>query len=460
MKNKIEPIGQEVDFNFEEIFFSLTDKKGIIRDGNQVFARVSGYDKEEMISKPHSLIRHPEMPKCIFELFWKTIQADLPIVAYVKNLSSDGKYYWVISTVIPIKDGYLSIRMKPQSPLFEKIKKIYPVLLETEKGKGIKAASALLSSFLVENGFESYESFMVRALTTEILANQKLINFSPLDIEGSGVKNKTYNEISRSYGKNSRQFNAVLEKVKFIIEFAPTLRSKTDLILLSCNKLDYISLNMSINSGNLGQETASVSIISREFQSMVSIIRSLVKKFQDNSIKLRNDISIIEFESMFSFLQIKTIELFFNEFFASEKESNGETNKNTESSKNNLSILFSLLINSISSSSIKALERSNSSCKGLLDISNLLKAKIFSLEITKDLSKIEISRNKRIEGYFDNQIQDIQNFISGNKDNISNIQEITSAAANEIKNIIDHMNQINHYISNINKKLQDQKNPN
>jgi PAS domain S-box-containing protein len=460
MKNKIEPISQEVEFNFDEIFFSLTDKKGIIRDGNKVFTRVSGYLKEDMVSKPHNLIRHPEMPKCIFELFWKMIQADLPIIAYVKNLSSDGKYYWVISTVIPIKDGYLSIRMKPQSPLFEKIKKLYPMLLELEKEKGVKAASALLTSHLLENGFENYESFMVRALTTEILANQKLINFSPLDIEGSGVKNKTYNEISRSYGKNSRQFNVVLEKVKFIIEFAPTLKSKTDLILLSCNKLDYISLNMSINSGNLGQETASVSIISREFQSMVSIIRGLVKKFQDNSVKLRNDISIIEFESMFSFLQIKTIELFFNEFFALEKESDGEPNENTESSKNNLNILFSLLINSISTSAIKALERSNSSCKGLLDISNLLKAKIFSLEITKDLSKIEISRNKRIEGYFDNQIQDIQNFISGNKDNISNIQDITSAAANEIKNIIDQMNQINHYISNINKKLQNQNNSN
>ena len=183
-----------------------------------------------------------------------------------------------------------------------------------------------------------------------------------------------------------------------------------------------------------------------------------VKKFQDNSIKLRSEISIIEFESMFSFLQIKTIELFFTEFFEFEKESNGEANENTESSKSNLNILFSLLINSISLSAIKALEKSNSSCKGLLDISNLLKAKIFSLEITKDLSKIEISRNKRIEGYFDNQIQDIQNFISGNKDNISNIQEITSAAANEIKNIIDHMNQIYHYINNINKKLKNQNN--
>ncbi len=453
MKNKIEPISQEVEFNFDEIFFSLTDKKGIIRDGNKVFARVSGYQKADMISKPHNLIRHPEMPKCIFELFWKTIQANKPIVAYVKNMCSDGKYYWVISTVIPIKDGYLSIRLKPQSPIFEKIKKLYPMLLEMEKEKGINAASELLNSHLLENGFENYESFMVRALSTEILANKKLINFSPLNIEGTGIKNKTYNEISRSYGKNSRQFNAVLDKIKFIIEFSPTLKSKTDLILLSCNKLDYISLNMSINSGNLGQETASVSIISREFQSMVSIIRGLVKKFQDNSIKLRSEISIIEFESMFSFLQIKTIELFFTEFFEFEKESNGEPNENTESSKSNLNILFSLLINSISLSAIKALEKSNSSCKGLLDISNLLKAKIFSLEITKDLSKIEISRNKRIEGYFDNQIQDIQNFISGNKDNISNIQEITSAAANEIKNIIDHMNQINQYINNINKKL-------
>ena len=73
MKHKIEPINQEVEFGFEEIFFSLTDKKGIIVDGNNVFTRVSVYQKEELISKPHNIIRHPEMPKCVFELFWKKL---------------------------------------------------------------------------------------------------------------------------------------------------------------------------------------------------------------------------------------------------------------------------------------------------------------------------------------------------------------------------------------------------
>lgn len=454
MKNKIEPINQEVEFGFEEIFFSLTDKKGIIVDGNNVFTRVSGYQKEELISRPHNIVRHPDMPKCVFELFWKKLQADQPIVAYVKNMDKEGKFYWVLSTAIPIKDGYLSIRIKPQSPFLNVVKELYPILLEKEKKDGIKAASAVLMEKLLEHNFETYESFMVRALSDEILTNKKLIQFSPLNVEGLGIKNPIYKEISRSFGKNSKQFNVVLDKIKSIIEFAPNLKSKTDSILLSCNKLDYISLNMSINSGNLGQETASVSIISREFQSMVSIIRGLVKKFQDNSIKLRSEIEIIEFESMYSFLQIKTIELFFNEFFNMEKDNDGEPTENSESSRKNLRILFAQLIQSINLNAIKALEKSSSSCKGLLDISNLLKGKIFSLEITKDLSKIEISRNKRIEGYFDNQIQDIQNFISGNKDNIGNIQEMTSAAANEIKNIIDSMKQINNYISSVNKKLQ------
>ncbi|WP_397602263.1 PAS domain-containing protein [Silvanigrella sp.] len=454
MKHKIEPINQEVEFGFEEILFSLTDKKGVIVDSNNVFIKVSGYQKEELISKPHNIVRHPDMPKCIFELFWKKIQADQPIVAYVKNMNKEGKFYWILSTVIPIKDGYLSIRIKPQSSFLNMIKEFYPILLEKEKKDGIKAASVLLMEKLLQHNFETYESFMVRALSNEILANKKLIQLSPLNTEGLGIKNPVYKEISRSFGKNSKQFNVVLDKVKSIIEFAPNLKSKTDSILLSCNKLDYISLNMSINSGNLGQETASVSIISREFQSMVSIIRGLVKKFQDNSIKLRSEIETIEFESMYSFLQIKTIELFFNEFFNMEKDNDGEPTDNSEGSRKNLRILFAQLIQSINLNAIKALEKSSSSCKGLLDISNLLKGKIFSLEITKDLSKIEISRNKRIEGYFDNQIQDIQNFISGNKDNIGNIQEMTSAAANEIKNIIDSMKEINNYINSVNKKLQ------
>ena len=89
---------KEIILNSEELFFSRTDEKGIILSGNDIFVKVSGYRREELIQNPHNIVRHPDMPKAVFKLFWQTIQAQQPICAYVKNMAADGSYYWVFAT--------------------------------------------------------------------------------------------------------------------------------------------------------------------------------------------------------------------------------------------------------------------------------------------------------------------------------------------------------------------------
>ena len=81
----VERDDQEVQFAIDEMLISRTDKTGIIQSGNDVFVRCSGYDREKLIGSPHNIIRHPDMPKCIFKLLWDTIKIDKPIMAYVKN---------------------------------------------------------------------------------------------------------------------------------------------------------------------------------------------------------------------------------------------------------------------------------------------------------------------------------------------------------------------------------------
>ena len=99
---KVEPKNIESVFLPDEMFFSTTDLKGIILSGNDVFIRVSKFSKEELIGKPHNIIRHPDMPRIVFKLLWDYIQSGKPIVAYVKNIAKDGSYYWVLATVVPI----------------------------------------------------------------------------------------------------------------------------------------------------------------------------------------------------------------------------------------------------------------------------------------------------------------------------------------------------------------------
>lgn len=159
----------EVPFGIEEIFFSRTDGRGVIQAGNSVFQRVSGHAWERLINAPHKIIRHGDMPKAVFHLLWDRIKAGKPTGAYVCNSSADGRYYWVFAVVVPLADGFLSVRVKPTSELLDKVKALYDRLLQAEAaGRSPAESAAALVDGLVQSGFPSYDSFQARALATEV----------------------------------------------------------------------------------------------------------------------------------------------------------------------------------------------------------------------------------------------------------------------------------------------------
>ena len=160
----------EIPFGIEELFFSRTDARGRILAGNDVFQRVSRYAWEEMIERPHNIIRHPEMPRAVFYLLWDRIRAGLPVGAYVKNRAQDGRHYWVFAVVTPIEDGFLSVRLKPGSPLFAAAAQLYAVIRKEELASDCKPAESahLLLRHLGAAGFVDYPSFMAGALASEI----------------------------------------------------------------------------------------------------------------------------------------------------------------------------------------------------------------------------------------------------------------------------------------------------
>ncbi len=168
----------EIPFRIEELFFSRTDARGRILSGNDVFQRVSLYGWDEMIERPHNIIRHPDMPRAVFYLLWERIRAGQPVGAYVKNRARDGRYYWVYAVVTPLDDGYLSVRLKPGSALFAAASGLYGAIrrqeLETDC-KPAESADALLG-LLSQAGFTDYPSFMARALGGEIRNRDAALN--------------------------------------------------------------------------------------------------------------------------------------------------------------------------------------------------------------------------------------------------------------------------------------------
>jgi len=93
--------GTERTFDKSDIIVSKTDAKGIITYANDIFLTIADYQEHEVLGKPHKVIRHPAMPKCIFKLLWETIASSNEIFAYVVNRTKYGDYYWVFAHVTP-----------------------------------------------------------------------------------------------------------------------------------------------------------------------------------------------------------------------------------------------------------------------------------------------------------------------------------------------------------------------
>lgn len=164
------PTGREVSFDPEEIIVSKTDMHGRITYANDVFMRVAGYREAELLRQPHSIIRHPDMPRCVFKLLWDTIQAGHEIFAYVINLAKNGDAYWVLAHVSPTFDefgtiiAYHSMRRSPAREKVERVRPIYRALLDEEqrhasKQDAMAASTALLTRTLTQAGM-TYEQFV------------------------------------------------------------------------------------------------------------------------------------------------------------------------------------------------------------------------------------------------------------------------------------------------------------
>ena len=81
---------------------SEADLKGNIVTVNQKYMEISKYSKEELIGNPHSITRHPDMPKEVFKSMWQTIGRGEMFRGIIKNRAKDGTPYYVDAVIKPI----------------------------------------------------------------------------------------------------------------------------------------------------------------------------------------------------------------------------------------------------------------------------------------------------------------------------------------------------------------------
>ena len=168
---------EESAFGIEELFFSHTDERGILRSGNEVFRRVSEYGWDELIGAPHKIVRHDDMPKAVFWVLWDRLRKGLLTGAYVKNRARSGKFYWVFAIVFPVPGGYSSIRLKPTSPMLAAVQALYGDLRAGEKSGEFDTDQSVMQLMggLADLGFRDYNAFMARALVDEMEARDRAL---------------------------------------------------------------------------------------------------------------------------------------------------------------------------------------------------------------------------------------------------------------------------------------------
>ena len=155
--------GVERTFAADTFIVSKTDKKGIITYANDVFLDIADYTMDEVLGKPHNMIRHPGMPRCIFKTLWTQIAAGKEIFAYVVNRTKFGDHYWVFAHVTPSFDangaivGYHSNRRAPKPETIAIIQPFYSRLRSIEDSAsnvptGVEMSCRELKSWIDQNG--------------------------------------------------------------------------------------------------------------------------------------------------------------------------------------------------------------------------------------------------------------------------------------------------------------------
>lgn len=275
-------------FEPEDIFFSRTDGRGVIQAANAVFQRISVYDWDRLIGAPHKIVRHPDMPRGVFELMWSYLKAGRPFGGYVKNLAQDGSHYWVYAVVCPVGEDFVSVRIKPTGPLLTEVEKIYRALRQEERQQDLTPAQSAqrLIEILGKSGFASYEKFMAHGLSVERQARFELL------------------------GRAADYRLGALLEVKAGVAQIEGFAEDIVHIFRQTNQIPY---NMRLQAGRLEGADGPISVISTNHRQMTQSLSEAVAKFRDMS-RLGADLLIeAEFLSGVSMVQRELSQVFAKE---------------------------------------------------------------------------------------------------------------------------------------------------
>ncbi|MFO1183379.1 MAG: PAS domain-containing protein [Bauldia sp.] len=376
-KKKILPtVDAEVPFSFEELFFSRTDGRGVILSGNSVFQRISHYSWDELLDKPHSLIRHPDMPRAVFWLLWETIKKGEPIGAYVKNRAKDGRYYWVFAIVTPVDDGYLSVRLKPSALLPLVAEEYRGLLALSTAGKLSPEASAgVLLKRLGELGFANYSAFMATALAKELATRDAELG---------------------------RPADRMLASFEDLVGAAKSLLDQSGKIFAVYDTAKYVPLNLKIHAAQLGSQGVTIAVISDNYGIISGEIREHMAHFVSSAEGVLKSI----YDGLF-LICVAKVQHEAAEFFHHEKADGGGAG---EEANEREAALLERQQRAYQEKAAAGLRRIVEETQRFQQDCSEMKRLATALEVTRIMGKMECSRLLAVKGGLHQLIDDLATF--------------------------------------------------
>lgn len=247
------------EFGTDELFFSITDQRGVIEHANAVFVRLSGYSFDELRHQPHNIIREPAMPRGAFRLIWDELLAGRAVASYVVNRAKDDTRYEVFATQVPTEGGFLSIRVKPEAGgLRDRVLDIYDRAREVEaavsggaREQAAAGAEFILAS-LAEMGIPDMQTLTRQTITHEITAtldaiakiedpkgpDQLEILLRKIHLVGGLLLEPlhTFEQVDRSSARLVSGFDAVRPSAALVHDLGSVLQEVTESLLFAADR--------------------------------------------------------------------------------------------------------------------------------------------------------------------------------------------------------------------------------
>ncbi len=281
---------------------------------------MSHYALSDMLGKAHSLVRHPDMPRAVFKVLWDTILSGQPISAYVKNLASDGSYYWVFATVFPVGEDFVSIRVKPVAGILPKVEELYKTLKKAEATVPLEQSVNDLVKGIQELGFANYMEFTNFALGKEYEALYDELNAFEVDL---------------NLAPDVASVPQLLKTVQNLVNDAFRLFDATTASLTSLNgsfsqlesiarEYDLLPINLSLCSQKGGPSQRTTEILAQLFSKQKAEVLAFMTEFRDTMGQTgAQSILPLRYAVGSCFLQVSMIYQFLSDVFSGSQSGTG-----------------------------------------------------------------------------------------------------------------------------------------